>query len=128
MNAALLAPVFLLAASPAPAQSPQPLSPQPLSLQPVPVPSGYPTMARVDYVIGCMAANGQTQDALRRCSCSIDTIAAILPYDAYVQAETVLAMRGQGGERASLFSDVPQLRAMAQRLREAQVEADFRCF
>jgi hypothetical protein len=98
---------------------------------PAPVPpsqTGYPTEALADYVIGCMAANGQTQDSLRRCSCSIDTIAAVLPYDDYVKAQTVIAMRGQGGERAALFTDVPQLRAMAQKLRAAQVEADFRCF
>jgi hypothetical protein len=44
-----------------------------------------------------MAANGQTQDALRRCSCSMDTIASVLPYDDYVKAQTVIAMRGQGG-------------------------------
>jgi hypothetical protein len=90
--------------------------------------TGYPTQALADYVIGCMAANGQTQDALRRCSCSIDVIASILSYDDYEKAETVISMRAQSGERASLFSDVPQLRAMAQKLREAQVEADFRCF
>lgn len=93
-----------------------------------PSPTGYPTEALADYVIGCMAANGQSQDSLRRCSCSIDTIASILPYDDYVRAETVIGMRGVAGERAALFGDVPQLRAMAQRLREAQVEADFRCF
>jgi hypothetical protein len=96
----------------------QPLAPSP----------GYPTEALADYVFGCMAANGQTRDAMRRCSCSIDVIASILPYDDYEKAETVIAMRAQAGERASLFADVPQLRAMAQKLREAQVEADFRCF
>src|SRR5687767_4594901 len=43
----------------------------------------YPTEVVADYVIGCMAANGSTQDNLRRCSCSIDTVASILPYEAY---------------------------------------------
>ena len=28
----------------------------------------YPTVARADYVFGCMQANGQTRDALERCS------------------------------------------------------------
>ena len=95
---------------------------------PGPSATGYPTQALADYVIGCMAANGQTQDAMRRCSCSIDVIASILSYDDYEKAETVISMRAQAGERAALFTDVPQLRAMAQKLREAQVEADFRCF
>ncbi len=30
---------------------------------------------RVDYVIGCMAANGQDQIVMAKCSCSIDYIA-----------------------------------------------------
>ncbi|HEX8445545.1 MAG TPA: hypothetical protein VF649_02925 [Sphingomonas sp.] len=88
----------------------------------------YPTEARVDYVIGCMAANGQTQDVMRRCACSIDTVASILPFAAYEQADTVMRMRGATGETSSLFRDVAQLRDAVDRLRAAQVEADFRCF
>jgi hypothetical protein len=41
----------------------------------------YPTEARADYVFACMAANGQTREMLSRCSCSVDIIAIILPYD-----------------------------------------------
>ena len=36
---------------------------------------GYPTDARAEFVFACMATNGQTQEALRRCSCAIDVIA-----------------------------------------------------
>lgn len=90
--------------------------------------SDYPTSTRADYVIGCMAANGQSFDMLQRCSCSIDTIASILPYADYVQAETVMRMREETGERASLIRDARVLTVSVQRLREAQVEADFRCF
>ena len=90
--------------------------------------SDYPTETRVDYVIGCMAANGQSYDSLSRCSCSIDTIASLLPYSDYEKAETVMRMRDEAGERASLFRDVKTLTNAAQRLREAQVEADLRCF
>jgi hypothetical protein len=39
----------------------------------------YPTVARADYVFGCMQVNGQTRDALERCSCSIDVIASFFP-------------------------------------------------
>ena len=42
----------------------------------------------VDYVLGCMRSNGQTRQALERCSCSIDVIASIIPYERYVRAET----------------------------------------
>ena len=41
-------------------------------------PIDYPTDALADYVFGCMASNGQTQDSLRRCSCSIDVVASII--------------------------------------------------
>ncbi|HEX8484925.1 hypothetical protein [Sphingomonas sp.] len=88
----------------------------------------FPTEARADYVIGCMAANGQTQDTMRRCACSIDAIAAVMPYRDYERAETVMRMRGMTGETASLFRDVQVLRNVVDRFRAAQVEADFRCF
>src|ERR1700739_74593 len=52
----------------------------------------YPTSARADYVFGCMKANGETQRSLDQCSCSIDIIASIVPYDRYITAETVLRM------------------------------------
>ena len=40
----------------------------------------YPTAPRVDYVIGCMAANGNTRQALIQCSCAVDVIAGIMFY------------------------------------------------
>jgi len=88
----------------------------------------YPTAARADYVFACMAANGQTQEHLRRCSCSIDHIASIMPYDQYVEAETVLRMRQVSGETAAMFRDTPQMKEMVDRLRSAQAEAEFKCF
>lgn len=89
--------------------------------------SDYPTAARAEYVFGCMAVNGQTRDALERCSCSVDTIASILPYDDYVAAETVLRMRQTTGERAALFR-IPVTTGQAALLRRAQAEAEILCF
>ena len=93
-------------------------------------PQDYPTEALADYVFACMATNGQTQESLRRCSCSIDTIAAKLPYDDYVKAETVLRMQQlPGGDgRASMFRGTPWAKDMVDKLREAQVEAESKCF
>lgn len=88
----------------------------------------YPTAARADYVFGCMAANGQTRDALARCSCSIDVVATILPYEKYVEAETVLSVRRVGGEKVAMFNSSPELRKLVADLRRAQAEAEFRCF
>ncbi len=88
----------------------------------------YPTEARAEYVFGCMAVNGQSQDALIRCSCSIDQIASILPYDDYVSAETVLRMRQGGGEAGAMFRGTPVMRTILGDLRRAQAEAEMLCF
>lgn len=97
--------------------------------QPVANPlNDYPTEARADYIFACMAVNGQDRDTLRRCSCSIDVIASILPYEQYVQAETVLAMRLISGERVGAFRTAASANAMVTDLRRAQAEAEIRCF
>jgi hypothetical protein len=88
----------------------------------------YPTEARAEYVFTCMAVNGQNQEMLRRCSCSIDVIASILPYERYVEAETVLAMRQTAGDRVGVLRSSPSADAMVQNLRRAQAEGDVRCF
>lgn len=88
----------------------------------------YPTIARADYVFGCMAANGQGQDVLRKCACSIDHIATILPYEKYVAAETVLSMQLGGGERMSIFRTAASAKALVADLRRAQAEAEIFCF
>ena len=88
----------------------------------------FPTEARADYVFACMATNGQTQDALRRCSCSIDVIASILSYEQYVEADTVLRMRLVGGEKSVMFKSGEGAKRMVETLRRSQAEAEIRCF
>ena len=89
----------------------------------------YPTSARADYVIGCMAANGNTREALLKCSCAIDTIASLMPYSHYEQAETALSLQAGGGVggRVGLFRDPPQIKAVIEELHRAQAEANLRC-
>ncbi len=90
--------------------------------------SGYGTAARAEYVFACMATNGGTQEALQRCSCAIDVIASVLPYDKYEQAETVLRMRhSAGGYLGQEFRSAPT-NAIVSDLEEAQAEAEVRCF
>lgn len=96
-----------------------------------PIPLGYndyPTEARADYVFACMVTNGQTRDMLTRCSCSIDVIATILPYEEYVSAETVLAMRQGTGEKLAIFRHAQFTNTVVAELRRAQAEAEIRCF
>jgi hypothetical protein len=90
----------------------------------------YPTSTRADYVLGCMAANGNTHQALMQCSCSIDEIASVMPYSRYEQAETALSLqRGGGvGGRVGLFRDPPEIKEVIEQLRRAQAEANLKCF
>ncbi|SFK28017.1 hypothetical protein [Celeribacter neptunius] len=88
----------------------------------------YPTEARADYVFACMAANGQDRNMLSKCACSIDEIAAILPYEKYVEAETVLSMRRVGGERMAIFNSAVAANHLVMDLRRAQAEAEVVCF
>jgi hypothetical protein len=89
----------------------------------------YPTSARADYVIGCMAANGNSREALLKCSCAIDTIASLMPYSHYEQAETALSLQAGGGVggRVGLFRDPPQIKAVIEELHRAQAEANLQC-
>ena len=88
----------------------------------------YPTAARADYVFACMKTNGDTQPALEKCSCSIDVIASILPYDRYVAAETFLSLSQVPGRFGTMFQSPEQARAAINELRRAQAEGEVRCF
>lgn len=88
----------------------------------------YPTSVRADYVYGCMKANGETQESLERCSCSIDVIATILPYARYEEASTFISLGLQTGEKGVLFRTSEESRASIGDLRRAQAEAEMRCF
>jgi hypothetical protein len=88
----------------------------------------YPTDARADYVFACMQTNGQTRESLEKCSCSIDQIAALLPYDEYEAAETIMSVRQKGGENVSMFNSYAPLLEKVKNLKRAQVEAELRCF
>jgi hypothetical protein len=88
----------------------------------------YPTVVIVDYVHGCMKANGETRDTLQSCSCSIDVIASIIPYDRYEAAETFVSLGLQTGERGVLFRQGAVAKTAVSELRRAQAEADVRCF
>ena len=115
--------------------SPSPINPLVLALcmsvaaiLPARADDDYPTETRADYVFGCMAANGQTREALHRCSCSVDVIASILPYDRYVEAETILSMRQGVGQNANMFRSTKQFNDIVADLRRTQAEAEIRCF
>ena len=88
----------------------------------------YPTVARADYIFACMATNGQSRAILEKCACSIDEIASILPYERYLESETVLSMRRVGGERMAIFRSSAEAERLVAELKRAQAEAEIVCF
>ena len=88
----------------------------------------YPTSARVEYVFGCLKANGETRQAIEQCSCSIDVVASLVPYDRYITAETVLSMSQIRGNLGGQFRTSEQAASALNDLRRAQAEAEVRCF
>ena len=88
----------------------------------------YPTSARVEYVFGCLKANGETRQAIEQCSCSIDVIASLVPFERYVTAETVLSMAQVQGNLGGQFRTSEQAATALNELRRAQAEAEVRCF
>src|SRR5690349_23132149 len=84
----------------------------------------YPTSARAEYVFGCMKANGESPRILEQCSCSIDIIASLVPYDGYVAAETVMRMSQVPGMLGNQFRSTEKARNALDTLRRAQAEAE----
>ncbi len=88
----------------------------------------YPTAVRAEYVFACMKTNGETRQSLEQCSCSIDVIASLLPYDAYVAGETVASVGQAPGQIGGIFRSAAVAKDDLAELRRAQAEAEVRCF
>src|SRR3954452_22913946 len=82
----------------------------------------YPTSTRADYVFACMKINGETREALERFSCSIDVIASLLPYDAYVAGETVASLDQESGQIGRALNASNLAKEKLATLRRAQAE------
>jgi hypothetical protein len=89
----------------------------------------YPTTARVDYVIGCMASNGQTHEVMQKCSCSIDHIAKAIPYEEYVRISTLISLQQMttAGRNAVYKHSTWSQKAIA-KLRDIQADSTLSCF
>ncbi|WP_343671762.1 hypothetical protein [Paraburkholderia heleia] len=86
----------------------------------------YPTQGRVEYVLGCMDENGHDFANVYKCSCVIDRMAAVLPYDDFVDQSTFAKYATLGGEGGSEFR-VDRAKAQAKRFRTLQTEAYRSC-
>lgn len=88
----------------------------------------YPTVAKAEYVFGCMKVNGETREVLEKCSCSIDVIASILPYERYETAASFISVGQLQGEKGILFRQSEPAKNATDQLNRARVEAEIRCF
>jgi hypothetical protein len=89
----------------------------------------YPTTVIVDYVIGCMAANGQTHEMLQKCSCSIDYIRKAIPYGTYEKIETLASLQQMAGAgRNAVYSNSTWAKDAMTKMREVQADSTLRCF
>lgn len=83
----------------------------------------FPTLARVEYVIGCMNRLGaQIYENMYACSCSIDKIAATISYEKFVEATTLGVLINTPGEKGGAFRDVPNAREFIGNVRDLQKE------
>lgn len=98
------------------------------SATPAAASGAYPTTEIVDYVRACMKANGETQASLQSCSCSIDVVMSIVPFDRYEAAGTFRSLGQLTGERGALFRQGAAARSAVSEVRRAQAEAEVRCF
>jgi hypothetical protein len=89
----------------------------------------FPTLARVEYVLGCMNQIGnQNYDTLYQCVCSADKIAERLSFDDYSEAQTFTMLRSTPGEKGGVFRDPPQAEELREALADAQDYARASCF
>jgi len=89
----------------------------------------FPTSARVDYVLGCMDRNGgENYDNLYSCVCTIDKIAAEMPFKRYEYAQTMSVMIKTPGEKGGAFRDAPGARKLVREYNSLLKTAEAGCF
>jgi hypothetical protein len=89
----------------------------------------FPTQARVEFVLDCMRENpAMAQEALYKCSCAIDAIAAKVKYDAWVDLSTVANGITIAGERGGVMRDIKDGRKIVASFRDLQDGAKKGCF
>jgi hypothetical protein len=86
----------------------------------------YPTQGRVEYVLTCMDENGHDFANVYKCSCVLDKMAAVLPYDQFVDESTFARYATLGGEGGAEFR-VEHARQQTKAFRKLQADAYRSC-
>lgn len=85
----------------------------------------FPTQARVEYVMQCMAEHGgQSLGNMYHCVCAIDKIASLMNFQEYSEALTFTYMFDTPGEKGGEFRDPPKSKALRDKLKAAKKEAE----
>jgi hypothetical protein len=87
----------------------------------------YPTETRVEFVNECIAKHGGKLSHVYQCSCVIDRIADVLPYDEFVEASTFAKYASLPGEGGGIFRDSEGAKAKAKHYREVEKKAYSDC-
>jgi hypothetical protein len=87
----------------------------------------YPTSGRMEYVLECMQKHDGKYEFLYKCSCVIDRIAEAMSYEDFVAMATALRDQSLAGERGGAFRDPPTVRAMADKYKTIQANANQAC-
>lgn len=88
----------------------------------------FPTSAIADYVLGCMAASGNSFASLHQCSCSIDFIKSRMSYSDFEQAQTVMQVQLDRGQRGIFYRDSNWAKKRVADMEKYQAESTLRCF
>jgi len=100
---------------------------------PAPVPSptpgnDFPTQARVEYVMQCMAEHGGSNlDNMYHCVCAIDRIAAQMTFQDYSEALTFTYLYDTPGDKGGEFRDPPKSKILRDQLKSARKSTES-CF
>lgn len=93
-----------------------------------PVTNDFPTQARVEYVMQCMAEHGGTNlDNMYHCVCAVDKIASRMKYQDYSESLTFTYMYDTPGDKGGEFRDPPRSRELRDLLKDARQDAQS-CF
>jgi hypothetical protein len=88
----------------------------------------YPTAVIADYVLGCMAANGNSFESLHQCSCSIDYIRERMSIDDYEKIQTIMQVQQDQGQRGIFYRDSTWAKEHVDGLLKIQSQSTLRCF
>jgi len=100
-----------------------------LPCRPVLAINDYPTLERVEYVLGCTReARAAAQESLYKCACVIDAIAQRLSYEQFVEYSTAAKAFSIGGERGEVMRGYTEGKEMAGTFRTVQADARKACF